>query len=320
MTAAEDAGKPAASGPGDFGLGAMTEFWAQAGRAALDAQQQAGRMLTDAMKAVPGMGEKAAAFALPGFPALPGTTADPGQPGGPAGQAMAELWTAAAGLSGSMAKAMAGGGNSTLDATLRAVADPRTWLAGMGGLDGVAAAAAEGPRLADLWNAERQQARLTQAWLEVRRRALEHNAVLLEAWMQAGQAFTQELAGRTRAEGRVPDARAVQALWIETANRVLLEAQRSDRFLQTQAATIRAGTEMRLAQTVAAEHWAHGLGLPTRTEMDDVHRTLTTLRREVRTLQRQARPAAVQAPAAEAAPAPAVSAPRGRKKNPEGVP
>lgn len=339
--------------PFDFGMATLTEFWSQAGKVAMDAQQQAGRMMADAMKAVPATaapGEQGAAggFPLPGFPAFSMNPAEMGQ----AGTAMAELWTAATGLSGSISKMLMGQGGGqggsqgagqgagqtgAMDASLRAMADPRTWLSGMGGLDGVAGAFAQGPRLADLWNTERQHARTMQAWMDVRRRALEHNAVLLEAWMKAGHAFTEELTGRTRAEGRMPDGKAVQALWIETANRVLLEAQRSQPFLQTQAATIRAGTEMRLAQTEAAEHWADGLGLPTRTELDDVHRALTTLRREVRTLQRQLREAAAKpahglvptpeaTPTPEAAPIPQPAPPSKRvavpvrvKKKPEGV-
>lgn len=288
--------------PYDFGMGALAEFWAQAGKTALQAQQQAGQMMAEAMKAMPGMGGDAPALA-----ALSPDTAELAR----AGQAMSDLWTAAAGLSQTMSAALASagkGGAPQLDATLRAVADPRAWLAGMGGMDGVVGKVADGPQLADLWNAERQQARAMRAWLDVRRRGLEHNAVVLEAWLRAGRAFTEELGGRSRADGRMPDGKAMLALWTETANRVLLETQRSEPFLKTQAAMIRAGTELRLAQQQLAEHWADRFGLPTRTELDDVHRTVTELRRELRALKRQHRaPAAVPAAtAAPAAPEPAV--------------
>lgn len=277
-------------GMGDFGMEALAEFWTQAGKSAMQAQEQAGQMMAEAMKAVPGMGGDAPAFA-----ALSPDTAELAR----SGQAMSDLWTAATGLSRTMSAALGSAGKAadpTVDATLRAVADPRTWLASgglasMGGMDGVAGKIAEGPQLADLWNTERQQARVVQAWLEVRRRGLEHNAVVLGAWLRAGQAFTEELGGRTRAGGRMPDQKALLALWTETANRVLLETQRSEPFLKTQAAMIRAGTELRLAQQQVAEGWAKSFGLPTRTELDDVHRTVTDLRRELRALKRQGRPA-----------------------------
>ncbi len=271
--------------PYDFGMEALAEFWAQAGKSAMQAQEQAGRMMAEAMKAMPGMGGDTPAFA-----ALSPDTEELAR----AGQAMSDLWTAATGLSQTMSTALASVGKAadpTVDATLRAVADPRTWLASMGGMDGVVGKIAEGPQLADLWNTERQQARVVQAWLDVRRRGLEHNAVVLQAWLRAGQAFTEELGGRTRANGHMPDQKAMLGLWTETANRVLLATQRSEQFLKTQAAMIRAGTELRLAQQQVAERWAESFGLPTRTELDDVHRTVTDLRRELRALKRQGRSA-----------------------------
>jgi polyhydroxyalkanoate synthase subunit PhaE len=84
----------------------------------------------------------------------------------------------------------------------------------------------------------------------------------------------------------------VLALWTDTANRQLLETQRSEPFLQTQAAMIRASTELRLAQQELVEHFGRQFGFPTRTELDDVHRTVTELRREMRTMRREQRMAA----------------------------
>jgi hypothetical protein len=82
---------------------------------------------------------------------------------------------------------------------------------------------------------------------------------------------------------------------VETANRVLLETQRSDPFLQSQAAMIRASTDLRMAQQELVEHFGKQYGFPTRAELDDVHRTVTELRRELRTL-RRASPAPVPTP------------------------
>lgn len=295
---------PAPTGAGtplDFGLQAFTDFWSQAGKAAIQAQEAATRAYGDAMKAVPGA-IAAMPGALPGMPGLvsgvDGAAADASALS-QAGQAVAELWKAAAGMSGTLAQALgqaqggaAGAANgqpdATVESTFRAMTNPQSWLAGLGGLDSVVGRVAEGPQLADLWQSERLQARVVQAWLEARRRGLEHNAVVLEAWMRAAKEFSEELAGRTKADGRAPEGKALLSLWTEAANRVLLETQRSEPFLQTQAAMIRAGTDLRMAQRAVAERWAEAFGMPTRTELDDVHRTLTGLRREVRRLKREA--------------------------------
>jgi polyhydroxyalkanoate synthase subunit PhaE len=123
--------------------------------------------------------------------------------------------------------------------------------------------------------------------MNVRRRGLEHNAVVLEGWLRAGRQFTEQLAGRTGADAKPLDAKAAVGLWTETANRQLLETQRSEPFLQSQAAMVRATTELRMAQQELVEHFGKQYGFPTRTELDDVHRSVTELRRELRAMRRE---------------------------------
>jgi class III poly(R)-hydroxyalkanoic acid synthase PhaE subunit len=168
--------------------------------------------------------------------------------------------------------------------------DPRAWIrGGAGEMDDMLGRMAEGPRFADLWEAERRYTGVLQAWMNLRRRGLEHNAVVLEAWLQAGRRFIEQLASRTDPNSTTPDAKAALNLWTETANRQLLETQRSEPFLQTQAAMIRATSDLRIAQQELVEHFGKQYGFPTRTELDDVHRTVTELRREVRAMQRERR-------------------------------
>ena len=59
---------------------------------------------------------------------------------------------------------------------------------------------------------------------------------------------------------------------------------------------MKASTELRLAQQELAQFYSDMFGYPTRVELDDVHKALTQLRREVRALK-----------LAERAPAPALS-------------
>jgi polyhydroxyalkanoate synthase subunit PhaE len=204
-----------------------------------------------------------------------------------------DLWSAATSVCGKLATTVPAltGGDGVIEATFRKMVDPRSWIGGTGEMDDVLGRMAEGPRFADLWEAERRYAGVLQSWMNLRRRSLEHNAVVLEAWLQAGRRYTEELAGRTDAKSI--DAKAALALWIETANRQLLETQRSEPFLKTQAAMIRATTDLRMAQQELVEHFGKQYGFPTRTELDDVHRTVTELRRELRAMrqeQRQATP------------------------------
>ena len=52
---------------------------------------------------------------------------------------------------------------------------------------------AEGPRLADLWDTERKMLTLFNAWTALRRRSVEHQTIMLEAWMQAAGTFAKGL-------------------------------------------------------------------------------------------------------------------------------
>jgi hypothetical protein len=74
---------------------------------------------------------------------------------------------------------------------------------------------------------------------------------------------------------------------VETANTALLETQRSDKYLESQREILKASTQLRLAQQALAAFYSEMFGYPTRAELDDVHRTVTELRRELRALQRE---------------------------------
>ena len=288
---------------------ALTDLWATQVQVWLNTQEHATKAMAEGIQAM-------TAGAFPARPEMPADLSAGMAELSRAGQSLAELWSAATSSFGALGGAFTGAapsaaaaappvdGDTAAEAALRTLLDPQTWLSGMGEVDGTLGRLAEGPRLADLWEVERRYARVMQAWIDVRRRGLEHNAVLLEAWTQASRRFSAELAGRTSADGRAPDAKAALALWTETANERLLETQRSEPFLKTQAAMIRASTQLSLAQQELVEHFGRQYGFPTRTELDDVHRSLTELRRELRTMQRQQRSAPASVTGAQGGPEP----------------
>lgn len=271
----------------------FTALWSGNGEAFFKAQEEATKAIADGMRAM-------AAGQFPSFMGDPGAGgADLAQ----ASKAVMELFQAAGTLSAALvSKLPAAAGSDTVDSTFRHMVDPRSWMVAGGEMDDVLGRMAEGPRFADLWDMERRYAQVMKAWVEVRRSGLEHNVVVLEAWMRAGRAFAEDLGAR--ADHPPQDRRAMLALWTEIANRELIETQRSEPFLNTQSAMIRASTELRIAQQDLVEHVGKQYGFPTRTELDDVHRTVTELKRELRAMRRETRLAAAKpAPLPIAAPA-----------------
>jgi polyhydroxyalkanoate synthase subunit PhaE len=167
--------------------------------------------------------------------------------------------------------------------------DPNAWFQGTEGMGAALDRWAQGPRLADMWNTERQMLNLFNAWTALRRKSIEHNTVMLQAWLRAAGAFAKMLNEKADRNEALGSWRELVALWVDTANTVLLETQRSEPYLKSQRELLNASTELRLAQQQLAEFYSEMFGYPTRAELDDVHKALTELRREVRALERAAR-------------------------------
>src|SRR4051812_48300757 len=258
----------------------LADLWGKSGKAFVTAQQGLFSGLADTMAKAAGGGDKAAfqAFApdTQGFEA--------------ARQDFSKLWSSASELSTALTKTLkADQANPLMAEMLAKIFDPRGWFSATNEVDQTLQRMAEGPQLADLWNTERKFMAVFNAWVAMRRHSLEHNKVVLEAWLRAAGDFAKTLNERAERGETLESSREVTALWVETANEVLLETQRSDAFLKTQRDLLKASTDLRLAQQELAEFYNEMFGYPTRTELDDVHKTVTELRRELRAFKRESR-------------------------------
>ena len=259
----------------------LADLWGKSGKAYATAQQDLFSGMADTMAKAAGAGDKAAfqAFApdTQGFEA--------------ARQDFSKLWSSASELSSALTKNLQGAdqANPLMAEMLAKIFDPRGWFSATNEVDQTLQRMAEGPQLADLWNTERKFMAVFNAWVAMRRHSLEHNKVVLEAWLRAAGAFAKTLNERADRSEALESSREVLALWVETANEALLETQRSEAFLTTQRDLLKASTDLRRAQQELAEFYSEMFGYPTRTELDDVHRTVTELRRELRAFKRESR-------------------------------
>ena len=67
--------------------------------------------------------------------------------------------------------------------------------------------------------------------------------------------------------------------WLVIANDELIRTQRTDEFLKAQRELLAAGVTYRLKERELVEVWCETHSIPTRTEVDDLHRTVHELRR-----------------------------------------
>jgi len=196
-----------------------------------------------------------------------------------------------------LVESFSGASQHTAEATARAF-DPTAWLGSFGGeafeplfrwLESAGGAA--------VWPEQRRALRESREW-QAYLAALERmRAIMAEAWLTAFRDFLDALArGEARPGPGGPDWTVVQRLWQARAAARLAETYRAPAFLAAQRALVRAETDLRRSLARRFDELASGLGLPSRRELDDLHRTVHELRREVRNLRRALRAAGIAGP------------------------
>jgi len=140
----------------------------------------------------------------------------------------------------------------------------------------------EGPTYATLWDLDRKTLGLQKLWVERAKAVESYWEVMQGAWTKALERF-MKTASDPKGEP-IKSGRQLLDLWLATANKALLEMHRSEEFLEVQRKMTRASTEYRLAEREIAEAFCEIHHIPTRTEVDELQRTVTELRREIRAL------------------------------------
>lgn len=186
--------------------------------------------------------------------------------------------------------------------TLRRMFDPSRFLyAGTDEINQAIQRLVEGPEFADIGTLERQVLKATREWMALREASAAYRAVTTAAWSRAFQAFSKETAKNPALLGQ--GFRPVLDRWLAVANDELIRTQRTDEFLKAQRELLAAGVNYRLKERELVEVWCETHSIPTRTEVDDLHRTVHELRGQVRDLAARlanapARPARAKRPAA----------------------
>jgi polyhydroxyalkanoate synthase subunit PhaE len=169
---------------------------------------------------------------------------------------------------------------------LQKIMNPQEWLSVTGYTDQSVRQLVEGPKFADIGQLEGKFAALISTWTELRARALEQSTHQLTAWAKAAQEFATKLREATKDQPLESRAQIV-ALWVDVANRHLLETQRSDEYLKNQRELLRASTAFKRAQNELSDYYGETFGIPTRGEIDDLTKTVADLKREIRADQRR---------------------------------
>jgi hypothetical protein len=177
----------------------------------------------------------------------------------------------------------------TLDPeAMKKLFDPAQWKRAGSHFDMGLEKLTEGPVYATLWDLDRKMLNAQKLWVERGRDVENYWEVIQGAWNRAFEHFMREVGNAKAAP--IESGRQMLDLWLETANKSLVEMHRSKAFLEAQRRMTRSSTEYRLAEREIAEAFCEMHHIPTRTEMDEMQRLVTELRREVRAMKRPPAP------------------------------
>ena len=133
----------------------------------------------------------------------------------------------------------------------------------------------------------------------------EYQAVVAETWETAFKQFVEDLASLAEKCEKIDNVRDLVTLWTRGSENIFLEAFRTERYTLAQGKFLNANMEYRISQRRIMEEYLEAFDMPTRSEVDEAHRRIYELRKEVKALKKQLK--ALQAPAkseAKAKPAP----------------
>jgi class III poly(R)-hydroxyalkanoic acid synthase PhaE subunit len=126
------------------------------------------------------------------------------------------------------------------------------------------------------------------AWLDLVRASFEYQVLVAGAWARVPDRFMSELVS-------LPEGRPIESLqqllyaWLEVGDRVFLEEFRSDEYLQAQTGLLSKAMSYRLRERDIVEDFLRLSHIPTQTEVDEIHRTVYELRKELRAVKKSLR-------------------------------
>jgi polyhydroxyalkanoate synthase subunit PhaE len=168
---------------------------------------------------------------------------------------------------------------------LRDLFAPAQWSgSGAGSFDAGLRHVLEGPKYATLFDLDRKLLELQQLASRRDKDVAVFQAIVMKAWNGAFERFSLAMAK----DGTSPTTwRAMADRWLGVVNDSLIESQRSEAFVAAQSKMLRSASDYRLQERKIAEAWCEAFHVPTRTEMDEMQRTVTELRRQLRAMQRE---------------------------------
>lgn len=142
----------------------------------------------------------------------------------------------------------------------------------------------DSPPLGYWREAEEKLRQSFKAWVEFNQATVEYQLMMAEAQVNVLRMLQEELIVRGQRGEVITTLDGIAALWSEIADPAFYEIFISDKFVRTQGKLLSATMNHRIQQRKLVEMACQQLDIPTRTEVDETHRSAYHQRKEIKAL------------------------------------
>ena len=124
-------------------------------------------------------------------------------------------------------------------------------------------------------------------WVDWYMAYIDYQALLSETWQKAVNDFFDRLMTMAEKGESVESVRDLMLLWTRGAEEIFANTFREERYTLIQGKMLNSALAFRKQERMILEEWLNAYDLPTRSELDETHRRIYELRKEVKQLKKQ---------------------------------
>lgn len=128
------------------------------------------------------------------------------------------------------------------------------------------------------------------AWTELYRASLDYQIVLADIQFHAFEALMKKLVTKAEKGEKIQDWKEFQGLWSQISDDVFGQAFCEEHNLKVRGKFLNALNSYRIEQQKLVEQYLQMMNLPTRSEIDELHKTIYELKKEIKTLKKNISP------------------------------
>ena len=126
---------------------------------------------------------------------------------------------------------------------------------------------------------------LMRAWWDQKSKELVYQRYLSQAWSKAFLRTVEDMDAKARKSESISRPEDFLEAWVKVADEVFTDLFKTEEFARAQAEALNAGHRVRRGRRELSEGLLQACDLPTQTDLEEAHKGLYALRREVRALQ-----------------------------------